>query len=378
MVIAFADEANSWQYGGVLTVNNLFLTAATQQRELGRITFPAVANMSWQTVGGLLSTGTSTFTTMNENFNTVTGVGGGEFWVTNGSQTFGGQPWDTGIAGEETFAGVWGTGTIGTETALGCANCGVGGSGAGSVTVTGTGGGASGGWWAGLTWVVASPNWSDLSQVFCTADVKASKLALFQLRVEDGSAPPANPVWLAFNHTPTTTGFEAVGGPMSQGVAGCPNPPCAAFNYAAPYYRVTLIYSGGTADTAWGTGGTLTLDNLFFTQIGFGDADSYTVTLTFDNEVPTWGNHGRLTIDNLALQTGLVVCHGDVNCDGSINFADINPFVLYLSNFAAWQTTYANCPVQNGDINGDGTYPSFGDINPFVALLSQQPPPTCQ
>ena len=55
-----------------------------------------------------------------------------------------------------------------------------------------------------------------------------------------------------------------------------------------------------------------------------------------------------------------------------MNSADINPFVLYLSNFAAWQVTYATCPPQNGDINGDGTYPSFADINPFVALLTGQ------
>ena len=70
-------------------------------------------------------------------------------------------------------------------------------------------------------------------------------------------------------------------------------------------------------------------------------------------------------------------CVGDLNCDGSINFGDINPFVLYLSNPSAWQTAYQGCPPANGDINGDGTLYSFGDINPFVALLSQQPPPTC-
>ncbi len=63
---------------------------------------------------------------------------------------------------------------------------------------------------------------------------------------------------------------------------------------------------------------------------------------------------------------------GDLNCDGTVDFGDINPFVLYLSNFASWQATYTNCPPQNGDINGDGIYGqgSFGDINPFVALLS--------
>jgi hypothetical protein len=61
---------------------------------------------------------------------------------------------------------------------------------------------------------------------------------------------------------------------------------------------------------------------------------------------------------------------GDLNCDGVVGFGDINPFVLYLSNHAAWQATYADCPAEVGDINGDGVYPSFGDINPFVALLS--------
>jgi hypothetical protein len=61
---------------------------------------------------------------------------------------------------------------------------------------------------------------------------------------------------------------------------------------------------------------------------------------------------------------------GDLNCDGSVDFGDINPFVLYLSNYALWQTTYDGCDPLNGDINGDGTYPSFGDINPFVALLT--------
>ena len=53
-----------------------------------------------------------------------------------------------------------------------------------------------------------------------------------------------------------------------------------------------------------------------------------------------------------------------------MGFADINPFVQYLANFSAWQATYPGCDPRNGDINGDGTYPSFGDINPFVALLS--------
>jgi predicted outer membrane repeat protein len=63
------------------------------------------------------------------------------------------------------------------------------------------------------------------------------------------------------------------------------------------------------------------------------------------------------------------VC-GDLDCDGDVDFGDINPFVQFLANFSLWQTTHPGCPPQNGDTNGDGLYPDFGDINPFVALLT--------
>jgi hypothetical protein len=67
------------------------------------------------------------------------------------------------------------------------------------------------------------------------------------------------------------------------------------------------------------------------------------------------------------------VCIGDLNCDGAIDFGDINPFVLYMSNSASWAAAFPGCNPLNGDINCDGTYgqASFGDINPFVALMSQ-------
>jgi len=62
---------------------------------------------------------------------------------------------------------------------------------------------------------------------------------------------------------------------------------------------------------------------------------------------------------------------GDLNCDGTIDFGDINPFVLILTDPAAWQETHPDCPFLTGDINGDGAV-DFADINPFVALLIGQ------
>lgn len=64
------------------------------------------------------------------------------------------------------------------------------------------------------------------------------------------------------------------------------------------------------------------------------------------------------------------LCPGDMNCDGAVNFQDINKFVEALGGQAAWDANPANagCPWLNGDVNGDGNV-TFGDINPFVAQL---------
>jgi hypothetical protein len=60
---------------------------------------------------------------------------------------------------------------------------------------------------------------------------------------------------------------------------------------------------------------------------------------------------------------------GDLNCDGEVDFHDINPFVLALTDIAAYELMFPGCPFENRDINGDGEF-NFADINPFVALLS--------
>ena len=60
---------------------------------------------------------------------------------------------------------------------------------------------------------------------------------------------------------------------------------------------------------------------------------------------------------------------GDVNCDGRVDFDDINPFVQILSDLAGWQAAHPECPWQNGDCNRDGVV-NFADISPFVALLT--------
>ncbi|MBL8878673.1 MAG: hypothetical protein JNG88_06085 [Phycisphaerales bacterium] len=60
---------------------------------------------------------------------------------------------------------------------------------------------------------------------------------------------------------------------------------------------------------------------------------------------------------------------GDMNCDGEVNNFDIDPFVLALTNSAAYAAAYPDCDPLNGDVNGDGVLNNF-DIDPFVDLIT--------
>ena len=59
---------------------------------------------------------------------------------------------------------------------------------------------------------------------------------------------------------------------------------------------------------------------------------------------------------------------GDMNCDGRLDGADIDPFFLALGDPAAYLLQFPNCDPLNGDMNGDGRLDG-GDIDPFFACL---------
>lgn len=60
---------------------------------------------------------------------------------------------------------------------------------------------------------------------------------------------------------------------------------------------------------------------------------------------------------------------GDLNCDGSVDTHDIDPFVLAISNPAGYASAYPDCDINLADINGDGGIDTF-DIDAFIELLS--------
>ncbi|TWT43985.1 Ycf48-like protein [Phycisphaerae bacterium RAS1] len=61
----------------------------------------------------------------------------------------------------------------------------------------------------------------------------------------------------------------------------------------------------------------------------------------------------------------------DMNCDGAVDILDINPFVLALSDAAAYAAAFPDCSLANADVNDDGSVDVL-DINPFVALLVER------
>ena len=64
---------------------------------------------------------------------------------------------------------------------------------------------------------------------------------------------------------------------------------------------------------------------------------------------------------------------GDLNCDGVIDFFDIDGFVLAVTDPPGYAAAYPECDLVLADMNGDGAV-SFFDIDGFVALLVGGPP----
>ncbi|MBK9129147.1 MAG: hypothetical protein IPM13_15295 [Phycisphaerales bacterium] len=62
------------------------------------------------------------------------------------------------------------------------------------------------------------------------------------------------------------------------------------------------------------------------------------------------------------------ICAGDVNCDGAVNFDDIDLFVEALGYPGGAGWPYPDCPWLSADCDGDGDV-DFDDIDPFVALI---------
>ena len=69
---------------------------------------------------------------------------------------------------------------------------------------------------------------------------------------------------------------------------------------------------------------------------------------------------------NLDMELDLIPA--DMNCDGVVDFSDMDPFVLAISGQAAYEAQYPYCRWLNGDLDDDGDV-DFADIDYFVGEM---------
>lgn len=119
--------------------------------------------------------------------------------------------------------------------------------------------------------------------------------------------------------------------------------------------------SGSGVYWSYDHGQTWTKDGTDLPNVNIGDLQIDWARLTI-----TAGTYGRG-----AWRRNLppVMLSGDANCDGSVDFADIQPFVRALDGEESYLNFYPNCLWLNADIDGDGLV-TFDDVSPFVELIS--------
>ncbi len=105
-------------------------------------------------------------------------------------------------------------------------------------------------------------------------------------------------------------------------------------------------------------------------QCGGNPANTYIRVRTAYLRILSQDQNNNLIPDECEAPAG---CPGDMNCDGAVNFDDIDLFVEALGYAGGAGWPYPNCPWTNGDCNGDNDV-TFDDIDAFVALIGSSCP----
>jgi len=322
--VVLVFENATWGTGGALYVDNLFFTGGFNSEIVGEVSFPATvtSTSTFQSVGGRLDTGISTFGNVDEGFDdTGTGTGGGRFWDQASGPNGYTPGWDEGLEGESAFAGYWGTVAVnGGADAYVAASGGADDGAAGVISVENVVVTQPGGWWAGLMWPDQQFPPDDLSQIYLTAKIKGvagtgGRLGKYHLRVED-----ADKDYLGFVGTADGT-LQEVGGPLSEAVEGTFIGDGTFHRNHGPFTVVVAFYD---ENASWGSGGTLIVDDLFFTSAPIGTGvDTLSAVVAFEDEAVTWGSSGALNVDNLRV----TLVRTDADEDGDTDLQDAAAFL---------------------------------------------------
>jgi hypothetical protein len=135
--------------------------------------------------------------------------------------------------------------------------------------------------------------------------------------------------------------------------------------------------SSGPTDLDYAPDGSLWLlnnvDDLiirFIDQNGDGDFNDVAEAAEVYRGLEAGANGGFATTFPRTIGFARVPLLGDMNCDGLISAADIDPFVIALTAGPdGYAAAFPNCRYENADINGDGSV-SAADIDPFVLILT--------
>ncbi len=351
-----APSPSYGNWGGTLTIDDVYLSPSPSPKlkESGRVAFTGIGDGTFQSVGGMLADGESTWP-----------AEGGQFYPDWGTNI---DSWDAGIEGESAFAGFgWGA-LIDTASAEGCATCGVGGSGGGMFTATGLQ--SPPGWyWVGVAWRDLVIDLSDLSQAsFSIAgkgvwNAAAGELAgNITVRLEDTGGKR-----LSWDSPAVDGNFNTIGGTLNTFTME------DGFDVNSPVFMATIIVFGSRTPD-WGTGTTVYFDNVtvtdpsgtvlfedFETVVGprpgmITGVDEYAITLTMDNGVFSWPAGGSLVVDNLLLSPVAHSC----DADDDLDLADFASFQVCFSGEGGGVA--ANCECADADGDGDV------DLNDYAAF----------
>ncbi|MGB0714521.1 MAG: hypothetical protein ACPGXK_01500 [Phycisphaerae bacterium] len=353
------DVQNTWGFGGKLTIDDLFLTGGFTTEVVGEVVFDGTSpnTLTYGAIGGRLDSGDSSFANIEEDFAAANGSGGGEFFNNTSGGTGFTAGYDDGLDGEAAFAGFWGGVSVGSVTANATLNGGVDNSRAVELMATDMVVNSVGGWWAGLMWQEQVLPEKPLDEIFLTADIKGvtvpgSSLGEYHLRIEDAQGD-----YLGFV-TQANGSFQSVGGPLSDAVEGTFIGD-GTFDIDSGPFTVVVAFFLET-DT-WGTGGKLTVDNLFMTPADFGTgSDTFAGVIAFKDEVAEWGDGGVLDIDDVAI----VVVNTDADGDEDVDLKDFGMVQNCYSSGSEYESNHCLGLDQDGDFDLDGSdYEIFaGDL----------------
>ena len=140
-------------------------------------------------------------------------------------------------------------------------------------------------------------------------------------------------------------------------------------NYLAGAYIFNTTY--GLITVASSKSGSMLNFQDFTRPLGWGRPIGRAFREWFDAQAPfvTWERewyYGMILNGDPTLR---LFGKADLNCDGATDGFDIQPFVLAITDPAAYAAAYPNCDVTLADCNFDGQLDGF-DIQPFVELIT--------